>query len=81
MTCPIRRCGGELVIEKIHVQDVTGMIAHTRRCNKNPRHRYFVIEGKEPTLRLHDDTRWKPRWQTAGVEHEARVGQQFLKKE
>lgn len=61
MTCPIRHCGGELVIEKIHVQDVTHDIAHTTRCSKNRRHRFFIVERVGVPIRLMDDMRWESK--------------------
>ena len=43
VTCPVGRCTGILHVEKIHVQDVTHDIAHTLRCDRNPRHKFFVV--------------------------------------
>jgi len=59
--CPVKRCGGELGIEKIHVQDVTHEIAHTMRCQKSPRHKFFIVERVGTLIRMMDDTRWKKR--------------------
>lgn len=58
MNCPVRRCGGELTIEKTHTQDGTGDKAVTTRCNKNRCHRYFIVEKVGVPIRLVDDTRW-----------------------
>lgn len=52
MTCPVRRCGGELVVEKVHVQDVTHDIAHTLRCTRNWRHKFFSVVKVGSLLRL-----------------------------
>jgi hypothetical protein len=55
----VKRCGGELQIEKIHVQDVTHDIAHTMRCDKSRRHKFFVVERVGTPIRMMDDTRWE----------------------
>ena len=52
VTCPVGRCTGILHVEKIHVQDVTHDIAHTLRCDRNPRHKFFVVEKIGRLIRM-----------------------------
>ena len=56
-TCPIRRCGGTLTVEKTHTQDGTGDRAVTTCCTKNKRHRFFIVEKVGVPIRLTN-----PRW-------------------
>lgn len=61
MKCTVRGCGAELQIEKIHVQDGTGGIAHTMRCTRTRRHKFFVVEKVGSLIRMADDTRWEKK--------------------
>lgn len=59
-TCPIRKCGGELRVDSTHYNQ-DGQTAVKTRCSRNPGHRYFLVEGREPNRfnRLMSDQRWK----------------------